>query len=356
MRHHLIRIIWALILSAAILSPAKVEPWTDTQGNVFKGEPAEVFGPLAVFRTSSGGGRRLPWRALSPADCVRFYDAVAKKPARADDWSKATGALTFDLIDRVKKRQNGELVKAALAGRPEPLLLVAFYVNNSEGKSWGMLGRSPTAFNNLTQKHPGLIEGIQLGLSHSKEEHSTMALQMNVPWLLVDYYEQAKIQIIKDHAPPQGEFRLIVFTRNGVPLFAANNPNDDEIDKLFTDLGALLDLQKPANGRTWADRAYYLTALQPVLHRNDTAGPVLVGDPLVPQGLRDRKIYRIAAEIDVGADGKPTKVSVKDDGTIPAPIASALGDALQKAAVFVPAVDHGKLVAGTYDYLLEIPH
>ena len=63
MRLSIPRIIWALILSAAVLAPAKVEPWTDIQGNTFKGEPAEEFGPLAIFRTASGGGRRLPWRA-----------------------------------------------------------------------------------------------------------------------------------------------------------------------------------------------------------------------------------------------------------------------------------------------------
>src|SRR5260221_4511499 len=128
MRHLLPRIVWTLFLSSALLTSAKVESWTDTQGNTFKGEPSEVLGPIALFRTKSAGGRRLPWRALSPADCVRFHEAVAKKPARADDWTKATGNLTFDLLNRVKQRVNNELVKAPLSGRPEPLVLVAFYV------------------------------------------------------------------------------------------------------------------------------------------------------------------------------------------------------------------------------------
>ena len=355
MRHLLPRIVWTLFLSTALLAPAKVESWTDTQGNTFKGEPSEVLGPIALFRTSSNGGRRLPWRVLSPADCVRFHEALAKKPARADDWTKATGALTFDLLNRVKQRQNGELVKATLGGRPEPLVLVAFFVDNSEGKSWELLGKSGGPFQELAQKHPGLIEGIQLGLNHSKDEHQNMALSMNVPWLLVDFYEQGKIQLLKDFSPPKGEFSLVVFSRNGVPIFSANNPSETDIQKLFVDLGALLDLQRPTNARTWADRAHYLTALQPVLHPKDAAGPVLLGDPIMPQGLRDRKIYRVEAKIDVAADGKVAKATVKEDATLPAPIAAALGDALQKAAVFVPAVDHGKLVASTYDYLLEIP-
>jgi len=354
--NHFLRIAWALLLSSAILSSAKVEPWADTQGNTFKGEPAEVFGPLAVFRTSSGGGRRLPWRLLSPADCVRFHEAVARKTPRADDWAKAKGLLTFDLLDRVKQRKDGPLVKASLAGRPEPLLLVTFFVDNSEGKSWDLLGQSSSPFQDLARKYSGQIEGIQFGINHSKEEHNNMALHMNVPWLLVDYSDQGRIQLLLDHSPPKSEFRLVVFTRDGVPIFAANNPGPTEIQKLFADLGALLDLQRPDNSRTWADRAHYLTAIQPVLHRNDASGPILVGDPLVPQGLRDRKIFRVEARIEVGADGKATNVALKEDGGGPAAVTAALADALKKATVFVPAVDHGKLVAGTYDYLIEIPH
>ncbi len=355
MRSRLPRIIWTLVLSSSVLCLAKVEPWTDLQGNAFKGEPSEVFGPLAIFRTSSGGSRKLPWRALSPADCVRFIEAVSKKPTRAEDWTKATGDLTSDLIGRLKQRQDGKLIKAQLSGRPEPLLLVAFYVDNSEGKSWDLLGKSSAPFQELAQKYPGQIEGIQLGLNHSKEEHQNMALTMNVPWLLVDFTEQAKVQLLKDYSPAKGEFSLEVLSRNGVPVLSASNPTETEMQKVFADLGLLLELQKPTNTRTWADRAYYLTALQPVLHRNDAAGPVLVGDPLVPQGLRERKIFRLEARIEVGADGKATQVTIKDDASISAPVAAALADALKKAAVFVPAVDHGKLVAGTYDYLLEIP-
>jgi hypothetical protein len=84
-------------------------------------------------------------------------------------------------------------VKAALAGRPEPLLLVALYVDNSEGKSWDLLGKASAPFQELVQKYPGQIEAIQVGMNHTKEEHHNMALSMNVPWLLVDYFEQSKV-------------------------------------------------------------------------------------------------------------------------------------------------------------------
>jgi hypothetical protein len=343
-----------MALTSAVLTSAKVEEWSDTQGNKFKGEPSEALGPIAVFRTSSGGGRRVPWRALSAADCVRFHELAAKRPARAEDWSKTTSTLAFDLIDRVKTRQGDELVKASLAGRPEPLLIFAFFVDNSEGKSWNLLGQSVSPFQELAQKYPGQIEGVQYGLNHKKEEHNNMALHMKVPWLVVDHSEQFRIQLLKDFAPRPGEFSLVVFTRHGVPLFSADNPGPDDIRRLFSDAGALLDLLRPDNARTWADRAYYLTAVQPVIHRNDVAGPVLVGDPLVPQGLRDRRIRRVEASIEVGADGKATAASLKDDGAIPAALRPALAEALKSNTLFVPAVDHGKFVPGSYAYVLEI--
>lgn len=344
-----------MALSSALIASGKIETWSDTQGGSFKGEPSEVFGPLAVFRGSSGGGRRLPWRVLSPADCVRFHAAIAKKPARADDWTKATGVLTAELINRTRQRKDGELVETTLAGRPEPLLLIALFVDNSEGKSWDMLGKSAGPFQELVQKYPGQVEGIQVGMNHSKDDHRNMALQMNVPWLLAEYYEQSKITVLRDFSPARGDFKLVVFSRDGVPLFSADNPKEAEILKVFADTAALLELQRPGNPRTWADRVHYLTAIQPSLHAGDATGPVLVGDPIMPQGLKERKIFHVEAKIDVAPDGKVAQATVKEDASIPPPIAAALADALKKAAVFVPAVDHGKFVAGSYEYVLEIP-
>lgn len=354
MSYPLVRILWALALSSAVLSSAKVEEWSDTQGTKFKGEPSEVLGPIAVFRTSSGGGRRFAWRMLSPADCVRFHDFVSKQPVRAENWSKATSALTSALNNRVKTRQGDKLVKASLAGRPEPLLVFAFFVDSGEGKSWEMLGQSLSPFQELAQKYPGQIEGVQYGLKHRKEDHDKMALHMNVPWLLADHPDQSRVQVLKDFSPRPGEFRLMVLTRQGVPLFSAANPGPDEIRRIFIDAGTLLELQRSDNPPTWPDRAHYLTAIQPIIHRNDAAGPVLVGDPLVPEGLRDRKVRRVEATIEVGADGKATAVSLKEDDSIPVALRPALAEALKNNTLFVAAIDHGKFVAGTYVYRLEI--
>jgi hypothetical protein len=94
MHSTLFRLTWVLALSSALLCPAKIEEWKDQQGNAFKAEPAEELGPFALFRTPTGGGRRLPWRALSAADCVRFDNQLGDKPAPSGRWIDATGQLT----------------------------------------------------------------------------------------------------------------------------------------------------------------------------------------------------------------------------------------------------------------------
>ena len=60
----------------------------------------------------------------------------------------------------------------------------------------------------------------------------------------------------------------------------------------------------------------------------------------------------VEATIGVGADGKVTSVQVKEDGSIPTKVIPDLARPLQRSAVFVPAVDKGQFVAGTYNYRL----
>ena len=86
------------------------------------------------------------------------------------------------------------------------------------------------------------------------------------------------------------------------------------------------------------------------------ADPVLVGNPLVPEGLKKNGVLQVDATIGVAADGQVTEVSVKPDGNVSQKMLAALGDALKKACVFVPAVDNGKSVAAIYNYHLEVPH
>ena len=332
------------------------EVWKDQQGNSFKAEPSEVLGPLGFFRTSRTGGRMLPWRALSPGDCIRFYEQVRHKPARADDWAQAKSVISQEIAGRVLQLQGDKLGGADLKGRPEPEFFILFFADHGVGKSWEMLGHSIEPYYKLQQAYPGQAEGLYVGLRHSASDHTDMALQMRLPWLVADFHEERRLATIAVFGPGDPEsFSMVVVNRDGVPFFSAANPGDPEISKLFADLGGLLELLRPGNPRGWQDRAHYLRAIQPVAYATGHADPVLVGNPLVAEGLKKHKVSRVDAQIDVAADGKVTAVSISPDGNVPEKMIGPLGDALKKACVFVPAVDHGKFVAGTYDYHLEVP-
>jgi len=346
------------LAGAGHAAPARagVEEWKDNQGNSFRGEPAEVLGPLALFRTSHGTGRMLAWRFFAPAECVRFYEQIRTKPARADDWAAAKSAISRELAGRVKRVQGDKLFAAELTGRPEPEFFLLFFANNGVGKSWDMLGHSGEPFNRLQQLHPGQVEGLFFGLRHSVTEHENMAVSMKLPWLVADFHEERRLTIIAELAPPMDPeaFGIVVVNRDGVPVFSADRPSDPDLDKVFSDLTGLLELMQPGNPKSWSDRACYLRAVQPVAFANGRADPVLVGNPLVAEGLRQRKISQVDAQIAVADDGKVTDVTIAPDTGVPEKVNAPLSAALRKACVFVPAVDHGKFVAGTYHYHLDV--
>jgi hypothetical protein len=346
-----------LIVLASCTFAVAAEEWTDVQGNKFRGEPVEVLGPLALFRTSKAGGIKPAWRFLTQESCVRFYEKVKDKPARATDWMQAQSSISHALIDKVKRVQDDKLVDADLKGRPEPEFFILFFADNGEGKSWDMLGHSIEPFNKLQAAFPGQVEGLFFGIHHSATDHNSMATRMKVPWLVAEYREQFRhLPDILEFAPTEdGDFAVMVISRDGVPIYAAQSPKDDDLNKIFTDLTGLLDLLRPENPRSWPDRLYYQWAVQPVIFAHGHSDPVLVGNPLVAEGLRQRKIYSVDATIAVNAGGHVTDVTVKPGGDVPPNMVGPLGDAL-KRAVFVPAVDSGKYVDGTYAYQIRVPH
>ncbi len=357
MRLNPLRVIWALTLSSALLSPAKIEDWTDPQGKVFKAEPAEALGPFALFRTPTGGGRRLPWRALSHADCARFDAQAGTKPEPAARWDNAHGELTGRLRGQLRQFVGSNQVNADLAGRAEPEFLILFFVDAAQGSSWDMLSRSIAPFNALQERHPQ-IAGVQFGVHHQggPDLYNSLALRANLPWMLISYSEQPRLTTLTRLAPGRGECALYLLTRDGVPITAITNPDEAAINQFFIDIEAFLGLLLPTNPHSWADRAHYLAGLQLARHQQDRADPVLVGNPLVARTLKnlhERGIARVEATIEVGADGKATAVALKEDPALSAKLTSDLSKALQQFSVFAPAVDKGQFVAGTYRYQVE---
>ena len=338
------------------LVQAAVEEWKDTQGASFRGEPVESLGPLALFQTKGGGGRPLAWRFLAPADIARFYEQTKGRAARADDWSQARSLISEEIAGRVSRVRDGKLVPAETKGAPEPEFYVLFYASAGASKSWDMVGHSADPMNRLKELYPGMVEGLFFGLRHKGFEQTNMVVSMNFPGLVAVFSEQGKLNRIWELAPKEDDtYGVVVVTRDGVPLFFAQNPDDAPLAKLFADLTGLLELMRPGNPRGWQDRAFYLRAVQPVAFANGYAEPVLVGNPLVPEGLKKNGVARVDAQIDVGADGHVTNVTLNPEAAVPPKMAGPLAEALKKACVFVPAVDHGQFVAGHFHYYLEVP-
>src|SRR5689334_3924888 len=101
----MLRFLACLVLacvSVSLLRAASSE-WIETDGTRFKGEPAALFGSLALFRTGDSVLRRVPLRNLSDDDCRRFHQAISAKPARAATWAAATGRATAELPGSVYK-------------------------------------------------------------------------------------------------------------------------------------------------------------------------------------------------------------------------------------------------------------
>ncbi len=344
------------VLALPGTSRAASEKWKDLQGSSFKAEAVEALGPLGLFRTGRFGSRMVAWRAFSPGECVRFQEQVSHQPERAGDWAQSRNVISRELSGRVLRLQNDKLVPAELGGRPEPEFFLLFFANSGVGKSWEMLGHSIEPYYRLQQAYPGLVEGLFFGVQHSASDHESMARQMRLPWLVADFHEERRLETIAEFAPADSDsFGLVVVNRAGVPVFSAANPEDSDLKKVFGDLTGLLELMNPGNPRSWPDRAYYLRAVQPVIHAADRAEPVLVGNPLAPEGLSKNGVRQVDATIEVAADGQVTAVTVAPGPNVPEKMIGPLGDALKKACVFVAAVDHGKFVAATYRYHLEVP-
>lgn len=339
-----------LMLACPALSgaPLKLEDWVDTQGAKFKAEPVEVLGPIGLFRTGRTTGRRIPFRFLKEEDCVRFRQGLERHEPRAADWAEAKAELSAELKGRTQQVKDGKLVDADFKGRAEPLLYVVFFVANGEGGSWDMLGTANGPYWELQKKHPGMVEGVMYGLRHSLNEHANMAKTMNLPWLVTDLYAQSNIESLRRYAPGEG-YAMVVLSRQAVPLFSIANPDKETVTQTLGEVLTLLDLLRPENPKSWPDRAYYEGALRKAEFAKGKADPFLIGNPLLPEGLRQRKVYHLEATLDVAADGLVTHAVLSPETPVPEKLAPALVSALKKA-VLVPAIENGSYVPGTYKY------
>lgn len=333
---------------------AKMSTWKDVQGASFKGEPTGILGPFAVFRTGSGSGRRVLLRAFTPEDCRRIHAEIAALPPRADSFAQAKGYATSDLVGHVGRIRNKELAPADLSAQPEPELLLVLSGSHNSGDGWFMASNFVQFYHRIQRLHPGLMEAVFLGARHDPLQQRNMATQSGMPWLVADLPRQAGMSELRRFIPQVEGTNAVLVTRHGVPLVAGSVSDADEIQVFMDQTAELLALIDPENAAGWADRVHYLRATRPVTFAAARGAPLLVGNPLRAEGLRQYGVKRVAARLTVDAAGKVAAEIVSGPEDLPRELSAPLAEALSRAVV-MPAIDHGQPVAGVLDYVLEVP-
>lgn len=345
-----------LALTAAAPLRAAFTEWTDAEGQAFKGEPIQLFGSLALFRTGGALVKRVPLRALSAEQCQRFHAALAARPARSATWATATGNATRELTGAVQRLepQYRRMVPADLKDRPEPELLFVLVGAHSDPASWNMLNNVAPSNQRIQHVYPGVVGTVFFGRAHSTAEHQRMSIEMWASWLATDYYLQSNLTILNRRAP-RDYAAMLVLTRDGDLLLSARADGTDSVRRFVDDFTLLLWAANPANPRAWADLTHYGKVTRPLEYADAATGPLLVGNPLKAEGLRQRGIGRIVARIEVDADGKPVSTTLQPGSSVPDALAPQLTEALTRNTVFLPAIDHGKAVGAGYDFVMEVP-
>jgi hypothetical protein len=332
-------------------SAAATQEWKDGKGATFKGEPIEVVGPMLLFRTGPISSKFLPATALAPEDCVRFYRAIANRPARAERWSEAKGEATADLAGKLSRSENRQLKPVDFAATPEPELIVAIFIGKREGGVGHLLDNLAPFVSRVQRVYPGRVATVILATRQANMETHWLPARS---WLVADTAKLGGIKLLSRFAPAQG-MSFVLMTREGVPLFGCAANEIADVMTFVDGASNFLWELNPANPRTARDRLHYLRATRPVEFAERQAGPLLLLDPLRVEALRGRGVTRIDAKIEVGVDGMPSGVALAAGAGVPEPLIGPLTEALRRNAIFLPAVERGAPVPGSFDYALAIP-
>ncbi|HLP06515.1 MAG TPA: hypothetical protein VK178_00005, partial [Opitutaceae bacterium] len=336
----------ALAVAGLQIPPASaaISEWHDGQV-VFRGEPAELFGPFALFRTDEAAGRRVPLRALDGAAAVRFANELAATPG---------ASLVAELRGRVLSVQNGKLVPVDLSNRPAPEVLVVFYCSQSVASSQTMVVNFGRTFERLRAVYGSRIELLLCGVQTDAAAHQTFALSTWNPGLVTDYRAQSSMPSLMRHAPTD-DIRAVALSRTGVELAVSQLRSLAELRRFIDQVTDLLYLLAPDSPATWADRLQYLNTTRLAAYAHAAAGPQLIGSPLRPDALRRKGVTDIEAQIEVGADGRATAVTLAPGCGVPETLRATISDGLRRGIAFSPAIDNGRPVAGTYQFRYEVP-
>ena len=340
-------------IAAANAAPATSE-WKDNTGATFKGEPVEALGPLALFRTGPVSSKFLPMRVFSAEDCVRFHQAIANRPARAPRWSEAKGQASGELIGRLQQLNKGQLRAFDFASVPEPEMLIGLFCgrrNPDAAAPHFLLDNLAPFIGRVQRVYPGRVATVVWA---GRDSHVNLRVVANAQaWLAVDPAKQSGIKLLSRFLPGEG-FLMVLMTREGIPLLGGPANDVGEVMKFVDSASEILWQLNPANPRSARDRLHYLRAVRPTEFAQGRAEPLLLIDPLKVDALRQRGVGRIEATFELGADGMATQVELLPASDIPAPLVAPLTEALRRNAIFLPAIEQGVPVAGSYRYALRV--
>jgi hypothetical protein len=348
-------IVLCLAFASLSRAHAAAPEWKDAKGAVFRGEPIEALGPLAMFRTGAISSRFLPMAVMSPEDCVRFHQAIAQRTPRAARWIDARGEATKECVGRLQRADRGALQSFDFAAVPEPELLIVLFAgrrNPDAATPHYLLDNLAPFVNRLQRVYPGRVATLVWATRQSNV--NVRSLPNARTWLVVDPEKQFAMDMVARFVPGEG-FLMVLMTREGVPLIGGPANSVAEVMKFVDRASDILWDLNPANPRSARDRLHYLRAVRPRQFAEEKADPLLLIDPLKLDALRQRGVTRIDAALEVGANGALTKVELLPESDIPEPLRPVIADALRRNSIFLPAIDRGAAVPGAHRYTLQVP-
>jgi hypothetical protein len=125
--------------------------------------------------------------------------------------------------------------------------------------------------------------------------------------------------------------------------------------RILDHASALLWDLNPENPRTLPDRVHYRRAVRAVQIPDGAAPPEMLANPVPIEMLRRLGVDRLDARLELDAMGRVTQVTLRTPADLPTPLAETLSIAIRRSDVFVPAIQDGKAVAGTFDYSFVVP-
>jgi hypothetical protein len=325
--------------------------WKTTDGNKFRGEPAGIIGPLAIFKTGKVDSSKILLTLLAPADCVRFYNELDALGIRGDDWANASGRITKEIYGAARHLDNGHLVEVSLDGVPEPEYVLLARAIYDRKRTWDVMKFAIDEYKSLKEQFPTKFEAFFHGERMGELAYLEVATDINLPWLIPDLADRNRMDSIRELLPTNGPALLLV-TRGGTIVAGTYKDDEAEVNKTMATIAQLFALDRRGAIASMKEREYFYRAVQPVEFASGSCDPLIVADPISREALKLAGVTKLEATIEVGADGSVTNLTMSEDNTLTEELSGNLSKALSRAR-FVPAVTNGEWVAGTFKYSLD---